>query len=355
MSAIRSWANNSRVELVWALFAAINLGVTVRLVEYETVPFHFVWVSLTLVYGWQMWRLGPTLATLGVVCALTAVTLGWDVVQGPQGPDELTEVPLMAAMFLAMVWHAERRRTAVAALKEAATREREFVNVASHQLKTPIAIARGLAQLVEAHPDAPTAREDVRDLIEELNRLAHSADQLLLFASAQMPGGLLRMPSDFEDIVVCAARRWSRSTDRRWIVDASDGVIDVDRDRLDTALDVLIENAIKATSGGDMISLRGYDDHGTAVIVLSDSGVGISAEGLPHVFEPFWSDPYDPEQRRGTGLGLSIAKAIVEAHGGHISLVSMANAGVIATVRLPGLETYGGTARDEPIEAMTAL
>src|SRR5687767_2755577 len=112
MSDIASTLRRRWVEVAWGLFAAANVAVIVMLSHWETIPFHFVWVSLTLVYGIRVWRLRTTMVLLLVVMAVTGAALAWTIARGHHGPDELAEVPLMAAMFLAMVWHAERRRTA---------------------------------------------------------------------------------------------------------------------------------------------------------------------------------------------------------------------------------------------------
>src|SRR4029077_12414245 len=89
----------------WAAFSAVNLVAIFAFAGWETVPFHFIWISFTLVYGFRTWAPRPTLAVLGVVMATTAAAIGLDVARGAESVAELTEVPLMAAMFLAMVWH----------------------------------------------------------------------------------------------------------------------------------------------------------------------------------------------------------------------------------------------------------
>jgi len=76
---------------------------------WETIPFHFVWISLTLLYGFRVWPLRATLILLACVMALTGASIGLDAFRGIQLWGELFEVPLMAAMFVAMVWHARRR------------------------------------------------------------------------------------------------------------------------------------------------------------------------------------------------------------------------------------------------------
>src|SRR5919198_1965805 len=113
MSAIVSWLRRYAVELAWGVFAAANLVVMFRIGLAQTVPFHFVWVSLTLVYGFRIWRPQTTLVVCGVVCVLTSLAFLRPITAGWINADEVTEVPLMAAMFLGMVWHARRRAAAM--------------------------------------------------------------------------------------------------------------------------------------------------------------------------------------------------------------------------------------------------
>src|SRR2546423_3751713 len=101
------------IDLLWVAFAAANVVAMVRWASWETIPFHFIWVSLTLLYGFRVWRPVPTAVVLTGVCASTALVIMLDIRRGTQLAGELTEVPLMSAMFLAMVWHARRRQQAV--------------------------------------------------------------------------------------------------------------------------------------------------------------------------------------------------------------------------------------------------
>jgi two-component system, OmpR family, sensor kinase len=337
------------VELAWFLFAAVNLAVTVTLANFETVPFHFVWVSLTLVYGWRVWKLQNVLLTLGFVCVSTGATLGYVVNATPRGLDELTEVPLMAAMFLAMVWHALRREAALDALATTADRQREFVRDASHQLKTPIAVARAIAGLLRDAPAAERSDEDISDLVEELDRLGQIAEDLLLLAGTRGAEDLLIGPTDFEDLTVDLARRWSRAADRRWWVAASpEGLLHCDRYQLDAALDAVLENAVNATKAGDSIDIVARSEGTNAIIEIHDHGVGIPPDSIERVFDRFWSTPYATDGKRGTGLGLAIVKAIVEAHGGEVSLRSQPGRGTIVALRLPNLEPSGSAAAIDP-------
>src|SRR5439155_2269025 len=159
---------------------------------WETVPFHFIWVSLTLLFGFRVWKLQPTLAVLAAVMVGTGLFIWLDVRWGDQPLDELTEVPLMAAMFLAMVWHARRRLSAMQQLERAnettarlLERERRFIQDASHELRTPITVALGHAELVHRSTDDVVVREDARVILDELTRLRRLADRLLLLAASE--------------------------------------------------------------------------------------------------------------------------------------------------------------------------
>jgi signal transduction histidine kinase len=278
-----------------------------------------------------------TLLTLGVVCILSMVTYGWVVLNGPQGIDELTEIPLMAAMFLAMMWHARRRQFAIEAMGRAAARERDFVRDASHKLKTPIAVARAMADLMR-QGRTEDWQKDMSDLVEELDRLGRIAAGLLELATAEQHENLVRAPVDYEDVVVSAARRWSHAAEREWDVDVRvEGTLTADRDRLDAALDAVIENAVAATAESDSIVIVARAEEGDAIVDVRDSGVGIAAVDLPRVFDRFSSIPHANGNGVGTGLGLAIAKAIVEAHGGDVRVRSTPGRGTTVSLRIPGL------------------
>jgi signal transduction histidine kinase len=332
------------VEIAWATFAAANVAVIVMLRDWETIPFHFVWVSLTIVYGFRVWRLRTTMVLLLVVMAVTGAALAWTVVRGNERLDELTEVPLMAAMFVAMVWHAHRRRAAVEETERLAESEhrllegqREFVRDASHELRTPITVARGHAELIRDSGVNGQVASDAGVVLDELGRLARLSERLLILTAADDPGFLSRAEIEVEPLVVGLMRRWSPTAERAWRVRVTaEGTVRADRERLETALDALMENAVKATDEGSPILVASRREGHRLVLGVTDEGRGISAEDLPRIFERFYRvDRARSRDTGGTGLGLAIVKHVAENHGGSVSVTSELGAGTTFEVTLP--------------------
>lgn len=344
MSGIGSTLRKHWVEIAWAVFSGLCVAVVLTLSRWETVPFHLIWVSLTLLYGFRVWRSSTTAVVLGVVMATTGAALAFVVVHGQKSIDEVAEVPLMASMFMVMAWHAQRRQRAVEEASRSAEterrvldRQREFVRDASHELRTPITVARGHAELIrETARDEQTVR-DVDVILDEMGRLSKLSDRLLMLAGADHPGFLVFDEVRVEPLVAEIVRRWGPTARREWASTTSaSGVVVADRERLGAALDALIENAVNATVDAGRISLSASAAGGTLVLEVSDDGDGIAADDLPQVFERFSRRERDRARGSGgTGLGLAIVKAIVEAHDGTVDVESAPESGTTFRIRLP--------------------
>jgi signal transduction histidine kinase len=334
--------------VLWVAFAAANVLVIVMVAELETVPFHLIWVSLTIVYGYRVWTGLTTAGVLVAVSAVTGAALAFAVARSDAGFEEVLEVPLMAAMFVAMVWHARRRQAAVEEARRLAEnehvlleRQRDFVRDASHELRTPITIAYGHAELLRAAVTDPQAILDVNVILDELGRLSRLSERLLLLASAE--GADLLQMRDVEpgSLAGETLRRWRPTAPRRWALrlELSPGaVVRADPDRLRDGLDALLENAVRATSEGQTIAVGARARGDRLVLEVADEGVGIEPERLASLFERF-SRPDGPRTREdgGTGLGLPIVKAIAEAHGGTVEADSLPARGTTIRIVLPGL------------------
>jgi two-component system OmpR family sensor kinase len=331
------------LDLVWVGFALANLVAMALAPRWETVPFHFIWVSLTILYGYRVWEPRVTAALLAAVVVSTGALLVHDVVQHAQPADELTEVPLMGAMFLAMVWHAQRRRSAMEDLRRVSDanlrllrRERQFIQDASHELRTPITVALGHAELVERASGDPQLAEDARIVVDELQRLRRLADRLLLLATSEDPDFLSRSPVQVEPLLAETLQRWAPIA-RRWRLDpVAPAVVVGDADRLGLALDALVENAVKHTGPGDEIRLGAKRQGDRVAMVVADAGTGMPANQLEAIFERFARlDGSRSRDLGGVGLGLAIVQAIAQAHGGTVAVESTPGDGSVFQLVLP--------------------
>ncbi len=338
------WPYSPRVlDAGWTLFSAFNLVAIYWFADWETVPFHFIWISLTVVYGFRAWRAAPTLWVLGAVMVTTASGIGLDVRRGSEPTAELTEVPLMAAVFLAMVWHAHRKQAAERShhrISEQNARlvadQRQFLQDAAHQLRTPITIALGHAELLAADVTGQQEGQDIQVVIGELNRLRRISERLLVIAAAADPAFLHAEAVALDQLTADLVRRWQPTADRRWQLGRLDRVAArADRERLGLALDALLENAVRHTCPGDVIQLsviRGWPGMPVRVVV-ADGGSGIAADELELIFDRFRTG--EDASSRGTGLGLPLVRAVARAHGVDVLVRSSPGQGSEFELSLP--------------------
>jgi signal transduction histidine kinase len=324
------------VDVAWVVFSMANLVAIVIFSRWETVPFHFIWISLTLLYGFRVWSTRPTAWVLAVVMITTGAAIGWDVHQGAQSVDELNEVPLMAAMFWMMVWHAQRR---LAADNERdlisednarlLTTQRRFLQDASHQLRTPITIALGHAELLARDLAGRTEARDIEVVVGELTRLRRLGERLLMIAASEDPDFLRPEPVALDAFTMEAFRKWMPTARRRWTLGHLDPVlVTADRERLGLAVDALLENAVRHTADGEEIRLEVVRDRDgdTARMIVADGGEGIAPAELDRIFDRFRSGT-QLGGARGTGLGLALVRAVARAHGGEVRVRSAPGGG----------------------------
>ena len=334
------WPQRRSVEIGWGAFALANLVAMFAWPSWETIPFHFVWISLTLVYGFRVWSPPVTYAVLGAVILGTGASILSDAFAGIQLWGELFEVPLMSAMFLAMVWHARRRQAAMRQVEALADtraslleRQERFLHDASHELRTPVTIARGHLELLRREvPNAP----EVAVALDELERIEHIVERMLLLAKADQPDFVVLGDVEIESFLEDVFMRWSEVAPRAWRLEIDvSGVVRADAEALRSALDALIENAVKYTEPHDAIALRAFAAGGEIVIEVADGGCGVPPEQLGRIFDRFArADGARTRAKGGAGLGLSIADAIAKAHGGRCT-VEPGERGATFALRLP--------------------
>ena len=344
-----------RLDFAWAVFAGINLAVMRLFPAWGTVPFLAIWVSLTVIYGFRLWRLQPTILTLAAVTLATGGIIAVQVIKGQQDADYLAEVPLIALMFLVMVLHGRRRLAAtqerLTAMEEVQRvssenvrlleQQRQFLVDASHELGTPITVALGHAELIEQAVTDKDVAADARVVTGELARLRRLTNRLLLLASAGTPGFVRMAPVATDALVLDALERWGH-VPRHWrLGQVAEATVAGDADRLTVALDALLENAVAHTEPGNRIEVSVGIEDGNAAIAVADSGCGIPPDDLQHIFGRFArAEPYRSRAAGGFGLGLPIVQAIAEAHHGTVRVHSTSGQGATFEMVLPLLKAH---------------
>lgn len=230
----------------------------------------------------------------------------------------------------------------VTELRRAETIRREFVANISHELRTPVASLKALAETLDsgALDDPPAARLFLARIVLETDRLAQLVEELLELSLLESGAAALRHePIDLAEIAARAAERIRTHADRHAVAltmeHPSEPVMALgDPLRLERVVVSLLDNAVKFTAPGGRVRLRCESRRDNVTLAVEDTGVGIPPEDLARVFERF----YKADRTRssaGAGLGLAIAKHTVEACGGRIWVESTEGHGSTFFIQLP--------------------
>ena len=230
-------------------------------------------------------------------------------------------------------------------MHEAYRQQAQFVSDASHELRTPIAVIQGYAGMLDrwGKQDEKVLDESIAAIKSEAGYMSKLVEQLLFLAR----GDTGRNRMEFREILlgelmeeVCEdCRVIDQGHDYR-LENRGGARCSGDWDMLKQCARILTDNALKYTPEGGLIRLRTYiNAAGEACLEVQDSGIGVSAEDMQHMFDRFYrSDPARARQSGGTGLGLAIARWIVDRHGGHFEVLSREGLGTRMTVCLPAAE-----------------
>ena len=226
-------------------------------------------------------------------------------------------------------------------MRESYARQARFVSDASHELRTPISVIQGYADMLDrwAKDDPQVLEEGISAIKSETEHMKTLVEQLLFLARGDSGRQQLKpeeidlsvmMDEVLEEYrMIDPAHEWRRGS-------MAPAPVTADPALIKQAARVLIDNAVRYTPEGGSIRLSAGGDGAGAWFEIQDSGIGIDKADVPHIFDRFFrADPARARQSGGTGLGLSIAAWIVERHTGHFEVLSRPGIGTRIRVVLP--------------------
>lgn len=224
--------------------------------------------------------------------------------------------------------------------------KREFLAALAHELKTPVAITKGYAQMLEETLPVP---EKSRPMLEAIGRASDRLQSLIadLLDIASVAQGRLALHRESADLGELARttleRAQTEAPSHRLLIVATEPLrVLVDRPRIEHVVRQLVENAVRFSPGRPSVEVAVYREGDTAVLRVLDTGIGIPADRQKRIFEPFYrahaGTPYD---FGGVGIGLYLARQVALAHGGNIEFESFEGAGSTFELRLPLAEGNG--------------
>ncbi len=311
-----------------------TMGSALRLLALGTV----LALGLAAVAGW--WLTGRALRPLHRITskAQTIAQTG-EIGERLQVVRQSDEIGQLAIAFNAMI----------ARLDDSAQRQRAFLADTSHELRSPLTVLRGNLDLLRRDPDPLARVEYLAEADAEARRMARLVGDLLLLAQSDARHSVQLVPMALDEVVREVYEQALMLAEGPDVVANVPVTVPVlgDADRLKQLLWNLVENALRHTPNHGRVEIDLRIEGAEAIVTVSDTGVGIAAEHLPHIFERFYKvDRARSRGKGGTGLGLAIVRHLAEAHGGRVDVESRLGVGTTFTVRLP--RAPGATDPEQP-------
>ena len=208
-------------------------------------------------------------------------------------------------------------------------KQTEFVQNAAHELRTPLTIIQAKQELLLQEPNSKIIdkSEDINIILKETKRLTKLIKELMILATAD--SNELKLKKEKTNIdalikdIIIPYKDYAEMQEKEISMDLKfNKEINVDSNKINQLMIIILDNAIKYTSENDKIEIKTYSKDGKCIIEVTDTGIGISREAAKHVFDRFYrEDKARSRETGGTGLGLSIAHTIVNLHGGNIKIM----------------------------------
>jgi two-component system, OmpR family, sensor kinase len=279
--------------------------------------------SLLLIMMLAAWQSGRLLAPLRVLRETTDEISATDLARRlPEvGNDDITALTRTLNGMLAR-------------LEATFVSQRQFLDDAGHELKTPLTVLRGHLELLD-HEDPRDVAETRELLLDEIDRMSRLVGDLILLAKHDRPDFLAPAAVSVERLTHTLLAKARALADREWVLDgAGEGIAHLDEQRVTQAVLQLADNAVKHTGPGDVVAIGSSVVDGRVALWVRDVGPGVPAELREHIFERFGRGEVRPADE-GFGLGLSIVRAIAEAHGGTVGVADAEPRGAVFTITLP--------------------
>jgi two-component system OmpR family sensor kinase len=304
-----------------------------RLLLIELAVTAVVLAAMTALALWIV-RLG--LRPLDAIGKTAAAIAAGDLSQRVERAEDRTEVGRLGLALNRML---EKIEEGVTALEASEAKLRRFVADASHELRTPLAAVRAYAELFSrGAADRPDDLErSMKGISRESERMSVLVEDLLLLAHLDEGRPLALEPVRLDEVVAEALETERTLEPGRPIeTELEPAVVAGDHDRLRQVVDNLLSNVRSHTPPDAALRIEVGRNGTHAVLTVADSGPGMDAEQIAHVFERFYrADPSRARSSGGAGLGLAIVAAVVEAHGGQVDAESVSGEGTLLRVRLP--------------------
>ncbi len=243
---------------------------------------------------------------------------------------------------------ADELAAVVARLQEMDRLKNEFIQNTSHELRTPIGIIRGYAELLETNELGelqPDQLEPIRIIARRARMLGNLVEDITAILEMETQA-VTREPMDMAQLVRAMVDEFQIAAKRAELaltaeIESSVPEFYGDTVALRRVLDNLVSNAFKFTKAGGRVTLRLRLESGTVVLEVADTGIGIPSDKLERVFDRFYQvDGSATRHYGGMGLGLALVKEVVKAHGGQINVTSQVGVGTTFTITLPVAETW---------------